>query len=233
MHAPSPERETDLLNEMQRFLQAAVHDLRSVQRRTGTTAELLVQADDDGERAALAMQLLQGVLKTDELLAGIGRYATALPPAGYAMQAFAAGGAVRFAVAHLDREIRETGATITVRELPDVTGDRDRIAEVFEHLIGNALKFRGPDPPVVEISARRAPEGWVFSVRDNGVGIPGKYRDRLFTPFRRLHGAEVPGAGLGLAICRKVLDAHRGRIWVEDGDGMGVTFSFVLPETGP
>ena len=108
-------------------------------------------------------------------------------------------------------------------------GDRDRLAELFEYLIGNALKFRGQDPPAVEIMARSVPEGWLFSVRDNGIGITPKYRDRLFTPFRRLHGAEVPGAGLGLAISRKIVEAHGGRIWVEDGGVSGVTFSFVLP----
>jgi signal transduction histidine kinase len=103
------------------------------------------------------------------------------------------------------------------------------LAEVFEHLIANALKFKGVDPPIVSVDARRAPEGWLFSVKDNGVGIPPKYRDRLFTPFRRLHGTDVPGAGLGLAISRKIVEAHGGRIWIEDLEGSGVTISFNLP----
>jgi light-regulated signal transduction histidine kinase (bacteriophytochrome) len=137
--------------------------------------------------------------------------------------------AVRFALAHLESEIRDSGATVTVGDLPEIAGDRNRLAELFEHLIGNALKFRGPDPPAVEIGARRTSEGWVFSVKDNGIGIAPKYRDRLFIPFRRLHGAEVPGAGLGLAISKKIVDGHQGRIWIEDGDALGVTISFVLP----
>jgi chemotaxis family two-component system sensor kinase Cph1 len=73
------------------------------------------------------------------------------------------------------------------------------------------------------------PEGWLFSVRDNGIGIAPQYRDRLFIPFRRLHGTDVPGAGLGLAICRKIVAAHRGRIWIEDGGASGVTIRFTLP----
>jgi chemotaxis family two-component system sensor kinase Cph1 len=233
MPAPKSHPENDVLDEMQRFLHAAVHDLRAAQRRMGTAAELLLQAsfeaDKDEERSALAAQLLQGLSKTEELVAGIGRYATALTPASYAMHSFPSLSAVRFALAHLDREIRETGATVAIGDLPEITGDRDRLAELFEQLIGNALKFRGPDPPVMEITAHRVPEGWLFSVRDNGIGIAPQYRDRLFIPFRRLHGTDVPGAGLGLAICRKIVAAHRGRIWIEDGGTSGVTIRFTLP----
>jgi light-regulated signal transduction histidine kinase (bacteriophytochrome) len=234
MPAPKSRPENEVLDEMQRFLHAAVHDLRAAQRRTGIAAELLLQAglqvdDKDEERTALAAQLLQGMAKTEELLAGIGRYATALTPASYKMHSFPSLGAVHFALAHLDREIRETGATVSVRDLPEITGDRDRLAELFEHLIGNALKFRGPDPPAVEIEAHRMPGGWLFSVKDNGIGIAPKYRDRLFIPFRRLHGTDVPGAGLGLAICGKIVAAHGGRIWIEEGDPSGVTFLFILP----
>jgi two-component system, chemotaxis family, sensor kinase Cph1 len=228
MPAQQSHPEIELLNEMQRFLQTAIHDLRAAQRRTGTAAELLLQAGDQ-DRQVAAAQLLQGLSKTEELLTGIGRYATALTPGGYAISSFPSISAVRFALAHLDSEIRETGAAITVGDLPDIAGDRNRLAELFEHLIGNALKFRGQDPPVVKIDARRIAEGWVFSVKDNGVGIDPKYRDRLFIPFRRLYGAEVPGAGLGLAICKKIVDAHQGRIWIEDGGDSGVSFCFLLP----
>jgi two-component system, chemotaxis family, sensor kinase Cph1 len=228
MPAQESHPEIELLNDMQRFLQAAVHDLRAAQRRTGTAAELLLQAGDQ-EREATAAQVLLGLAKTEELLTGIGKYATALAPGSYAIHLFPAISAVRFALAHLEDQIRETGATITVGDLPDIAGDRSRLAELFEHLIGNALKFRGPDPPAVEIGARRMPKAWLFSVKDNGIGIAPKYRDRLFIPFRRLHGAEVPGAGLGLAISKKIVDAHRGRIWIEAGGAAGVTFYFTLP----
>jgi chemotaxis family two-component system sensor kinase Cph1 len=231
MPGPKSHPENDVLDEMQRFLHAAVHDLRAAQRRTGTAAELLLQADKDGERAVLAAQLLQGLSKTEELLAGIGKYATVLTPASYTMHSFPLLSAVRFALAHLDREIRETGATVVIGDLPEITGDRDRLAELFAQLIANALRFRGPDPPAVEIAAERAPEGWLFSVKDNGIGIAPKYRDRLFIPFRRLHGTDVPGAGLGLAICQKIVAVHGGRIWIEDGGASGVTFLFILPAT--
>jgi light-regulated signal transduction histidine kinase (bacteriophytochrome) len=214
--------------ETRQFLQSAVHDLRATQRRTGVAAELLLQASDDLERRELTEQILHSVSKTEDLLTGIGKYANALTPARYSITAFSSHSALRFAIANLDREIRETGATLTIGDLPEISGDRDRIAELFEQLVSNALKFKGADPPIVFISARREPESWLFSVKDNGVGIPKKYRHRLFTAFRRLHGAEVAGAGLGLAISRKIVEAHGGRIWIEDSDESGVTISFRL-----
>jgi light-regulated signal transduction histidine kinase (bacteriophytochrome) len=215
--------------EMQQFLRSAVHDLRALQRRTGVAAELLIQASNDLERRDLAEQVLDSLSKTEDLLTGIGRYANALTPARYSITAFSSISAVRFAIAHLDQEIRRTGATFTIGDLPEISADRERLAELFEHLIANALKFKGTDPPSIEIAARRGLEGWLFSVKDNGVGIPTKYRHRLFSPFRRLYGADIPGAGLGLAISRKIVDAHGGRIWIEDSEGPGVTISFNLP----
>lgn len=218
-----------LLDEIQQFLQSAVHDLRAAQRRTAISAELLVQSASDQERSELTAQMLQGLSKTEELLAAVSSYAIALTPGNYIIDVFPFKRAVRFALANLDREIRETGAIVTVADLPEISGDRDRLAELFEHLIGNSLKFRGPDAPVIDIGVTCAPEGWQFSVKDNGIGIPLKYLDRLFIPFRRLQGADIPGAGLGLAISRKIVEAHGGRIWIETSEGPGVTFSFILP----
>jgi chemotaxis family two-component system sensor kinase Cph1 len=227
--------EIRLLDEAQQFLQSAVHDLRAAQRRTGIAVQLLLQTPDDvaneGERSELSGQILQGLSKTEELLRGIGRYATALTSHRYSISVFPCMTAVRFGLANLDREIRETGATITIGDLPEIQGDRERLAELFEHLIGNSLKFRGSDPPAIDIGATRVPEGWLFSVKDNGVGIPPKYRDRLFVPFRRLQGADIPGAGLGLAISRKITEAHGGWIRFADHEGPGVILSFLLPAT--
>jgi len=219
-----------LLEEAQQFLQSAVHDLRAAQRRTGIAAELLLEAANPRERSDLAAQVMQGLSKTEELLKGISRYSVAMAPTRYLMTVFPAAAAVRFALANLEREIQRTSATIIVGDLPEVLADRDRLAELFEHLIGNSLKFRGSDAPRVEIAARRVAEGWHFSVKDNGEGIASKYRNRLFTAFRRLQGADIPGAGLGLAISKKIVEAHEGRIWIEDGDETGVTISFTLPE---
>jgi len=221
--------EIQLLNEVQQFLQSAIHDLRAANRRTSIAAELLVQSANDQERSDLAAQIAEGFTKTEDLLTGIGSYAIAVAPGSYKIALFPSARAVRFALANLDRQIRETGAAVNVADLPDISGDRDRVAELFERLIGNSLKFKGPESPVIDVTATRVPEGWLFSVKDNGIGIAEKYRDRLFIPFRRLHGADVPGAGLGLAISRKIVEAHGGRIWVDASTEPGATFSFWLP----
>ncbi len=228
MENDTSSREVQLLDELQQFLQSAVHDLRAAQRRTAISAELLLQSSDK-EKSELHQQMLQGLAKTDELLAGIGSYATALTPSRYVMTVFPSGRAVRFALANLDRKIRETGAVVNVAELPEITGDRDRISELFEYLIDNSLKFRGPDPPLIAIEAIRVDAYWQFFIRDNGVGIPARYRPRLFLPFRRLQGADIPGAGLGLAISRRIVEAHSGRIWIDPREEKGVTFCFTLP----
>ncbi len=221
--------EIQLLDEIQQLLQSAVHDLRAAQRGTTIAAELLLQTTIDQERSELTAQMLQGLSKTSELLTGLASYAIALTPSRYDRAVFPCGRAVRFALANLDRTIRESGASITVADLPEISGDRDRLSELFENLIGNSLKFRGPDPPVIAIDAQSGPDGWIFSIIDNGIGIPAKYRDRLFIPFRRLQGADIPGVGFGLAISRKIVEAHGGRIWIEAGEGPGVTFCFSLP----
>jgi light-regulated signal transduction histidine kinase (bacteriophytochrome) len=208
-----------------------VHDLRAAQRRTVIAAELLLQSAPGAEQAELIAQMLEGLSKTDELLTGISRYANALSPTSYSINVFPFSSAVRFALANLDSAIRQTGATISVGDLPDVPGDRDRLSELIEHLIANSLKFRGSAPPAVQISAHSVPEGWLFSIKDNGLGIPVQYRGQLFVPFRRLQGTEVPGAGLGLATSRKIVETHGGRIWIEDQSGPGVTVCFTLSAT--
>jgi chemotaxis family two-component system sensor kinase Cph1 len=223
--------ESQLLAEMQQFLHSAVHDLRAAQRRTMIAAEMLLQPSTEQERTDSTGQLLQGAAKTEQLLTAIGRYATALTPRRYSRATFPLSRAVRFALANLEGEIRETGATVTVGDLPEVPGDKDRLTELFEHLIENSLKFRAAEPPQIEIGAKRVGEQWVFFIKDNGLGIPEKYRERLFVAFRRLHGADVPGAGLGLAISRNIIEGHGGRIWIDPGRGPGVTFCFTLPNS--
>jgi light-regulated signal transduction histidine kinase (bacteriophytochrome) len=220
--------EIGLLDQQQQFLQSALHDLRAQQRGSGIAAELLMEASGDGERAVLVKQILHGLSKTEELLTAIGSYATVLPPGSYSAAVFPLASAIRFAITNLDREIRESNATISVGELPEILGDRHRLADLFAHLLSNSIKFRGVDAPAVDIAARRSEDGWLVSVADNGIGIPQKYRERLFIPFRRLHGAEIPGVGLGLATARKIAEAHGGRIWIEGPEGTGVTFAVLL-----
>ena len=138
--------------------------------------------------------------------------------------------ALESALADLEAAISEGGVVVTHDELPLVRGDRVGLTEVFENLIGNAMKFHGPDVPVIHIGAERRGPDWCLWVRDNGIGIGSRFAERIFEPFRRLHTrAEYSGTGIGLAICRKIVERHGGRIWVESEPEKGSTFFFTLP----
>jgi len=126
--------------------------------------------------------------------------------------------------------IEENGAVVTHDPLPTVMVDNPQWVQLFQNLIGNAIKFRGNEPPRVHISASRNGNGWTFSVRDNGIGIAPEYSERIFIIFQRLHGRqEYAGTGIGLAICKKIVERHGGRIWVESEVGKGATFYFSFP----
>jgi PAS domain S-box-containing protein len=131
---------------------------------------------------------------------------------------------------NLRRGIEETGATITHDPLPTIRANAMEMAQVFQNLLGNAIKFRSVNPPSIHIGARREGGQWEFSVRDNGIGLDLQYADRIFMIFQRLHTAEeYPGTGVGLAICKKIVERHGGRLWVESVPGGGATFRFTIP----
>ena len=114
--------------------------------------------------------------------------------------------------------------------MPTVRADPSQLAQLFQNLLGNALKFRGEAPPKVRVDACRDGDCWRFSVSDNGIGIDSKFREQIFDVFRRLHThQQYGGTGIGLAICKKIVDRHGGRIWVESEPGQGATFHFTLP----
>jgi PAS domain S-box-containing protein len=127
--------------------------------------------------------------------------------------------------------IQESGATITYDPLPTLAVDGGQQTQLFQNLLGNAIKFRGALPPTIHVGARRQDNGWLFFVRDNGIGIDPQYRERIFHIFQRLHTrTEYPGTGIGLAICKKIVDRHGGIIWVESQPGNGSTFYFTIPQ---
>jgi len=131
---------------------------------------------------------------------------------------------------NLKRAIEESGAEIQFTPLPAVDADESQLAHVFQNLIANAIKFHGENPPRVHISAERENGEWVVCVRDNGIGIDPQYAERIFLIFQRLHRrGEYSGTGIGLAICRKIVERHGGRIWVESSPGEGAAFYFALP----
>jgi PAS domain S-box-containing protein len=135
----------------------------------------------------------------------------------------------RRALAHLAPSIEELGARVTRDPLPTALADDSQLEQVFLNLLSNALKFRGPAAPRIHVSARRLDGTWRFSVADNGIGIEAQFFERIFVLFQRLHTREhYPGTGIGLAICKKIVERHGGRIWVESEPGKGTTFHFTL-----
>lgn len=136
--------------------------------------------------------------------------------------------------ANLRAAIDETRAQVIVGQLPTVVADPGQLLQLTQNLIANAIKFRGAAAPVIHIGATRGLREWEISVRDNGIGIEPRHAERIFQIFKRLHPAnEYPGTGIGLAISRKIVERHGGRIWVESKPGEGATFRFTLPDSPP
>lgn len=141
---------------------------------------------------------------------------------------------LKAALGNLAGAIEESGAVADYDMLPVVAADPVLLLQLFQNLIGNAIKFRSTQPPRVHVSAREEANEWIFAVSDNGIGIAPEYAENIFVIFRRLHTRqEYPGNGLGLAICKKVVEQHGGRIWVDSQLGRGSTFKFSLPKCPP
>jgi light-regulated signal transduction histidine kinase (bacteriophytochrome) len=143
--------------------------------------------------------------------------------------------ALRRALFNLRAAVEESGAAVTHDALPTLLADEGQLTQLFQNLVGNALKFRSAAAPRIHIAVSEGPVDFTFEVRDNGIGIEPQYYERIFMVFQRLHNkGEYPGTGIGLAICKKVVERHRGRIWVESrpapGPKRGSSFNFTLPK---
>ncbi len=145
------------------------------------------------------------------------------------MEPVDSGRVVKEAVAVLKPEVERRGAQVATGDLPRVYANAALLRHLFRNLISNGIKYNESDVPRVEVDAERGEEGWLFRVRDNGIGIPEDEQDRIFVPFWQSPRAERPGAGVGLSLCRRIVEQHGGRIWVESDPGAGSTFLFSLP----
>lgn len=214
------------------FLMHVCHDLRTAVRAIRAHTDLLLR--DGQARPAPAMEerlgfIADGARKIDLLADGIASYSMALQIPRESFRTTPTEPLLRSVLAKLNKEIQEHQATVTYGSLPSVSGDPDRLMEVFENLLHNALRHGGPTSPVVHIGAERRAGEWLFTVRDNGPGMEACYLESIFQPFTRLHSTHPAGPGLGLAICRLIVQSHGGQIWAESGVGSGSTFRFTLP----
>jgi light-regulated signal transduction histidine kinase (bacteriophytochrome) len=219
-------------NDLEQFAYVASHDLREPLRTVSGFVQLLQKkyADQlDAEARAFIGYAVDGAARMETLIKDLLAYAR-LGTRGREPVPTDAGAALRQVLDNLHESIRETAAEITHGELPAVRADPSQLTQLFQNLIGNAIKFRGEAPPKIHVDASRDGDGWRFSVSDNGIGIEPKHQEQIFEVFRRLHRREqYEGTGIGLAICKKIVDRHGGRIWVESEPGQGATFSFTLP----
>ncbi len=218
--------------ELALLLSVASHDLREPMRNVQVSLQMIQRRHAQElpppgqallERAIEASRRLNALMEDTLAYARVGSVALAPCPTDSAAL-------VARVLGDLDSVIQEAAATVTCEPLPAATADAALLGRVFQNLISNAIKFRGADPPLVRIAAERRGDEWVFSVSDNGIGMAAEYLDRIFQPFERLHSRDdYPGSGVGLAVCRRVIERHGGRIWAESSPGQGSTFFFTLP----
>lgn len=217
--------------DLEQFAYSASHDLQEPARSVKIFSELLAKdaGIDDDSREYLTY-LMRGATRMEMLVRDLLKYTQVTKFEGPSAAADA-GEALASTLGTLGVMIAETGAQIIAGPLPAVCVHAIHLHQLFQNLIGNAIKYRSPDrPPIIRITAERQQEHWLFSVADNGIGIEPRYTENIFGLFKRLHNDEkYSGTGIGLAICRRIVDRYHGRIWVESTPGEGSTFFFTLP----
>jgi light-regulated signal transduction histidine kinase (bacteriophytochrome) len=221
-------------DELQQFAYVASHDLQEPLRMVASYTQLLAsryQGRLDSDADDFIAFAVDGCNRMQRLIQDLLAYSRA-GASGKALREISGDDALNGALANLRVTIEQSGAVVTHDPLPALRTDDTQLAQVFQNLVGNAIKYRSAEVPHIHVSAtKNNGHEWRFSVRDNGLGIDPQYFERIFVLFQRLHRREeFEGTGIGLAVCKKILDRLGGRIWVESQPGMGSTFYFALPQ---
>lgn len=219
--------------ELKQFAYVASHDLQSPLRSISGFVQLLKleyeakldeRAQDWIRRTVQSVEQMQRLIRDLLSYSRVEAHSRALARTPFL-------DVVNDALTLLESPIHDSGGQVTWGPLPDVMGDRSQLVQLIQNLIGNGLTYRSGEPPHIHLSAEHTGKEWTVSVRDNGIGIDAKYHEQIFEIFTRLHDQkDYPGTGIGLAVCRRVVNRHGGRIWVESEPGQGSTFYFTIPE---
>ena len=222
-------------DELRQFAYIASHDLQEPLRSVTSFCNLLkeeYQGRLDEQADNYIERVVQGAKRMKALVTGLLSYSRVShdeqpPLSDVDLREVAAD-----AIANLQSSVQDSGAEISLGDLPMVMGDRLQLCQLLQNLLSNAILYRGERPPKIHVDATRDGNRWEFAVEDNGIGIAPEYHQQVFEIFRRLHCRDkYPGTGIGLAVCKKIVQRHGGRIWVESQPGAGTTFRFTLQAT--
>jgi len=219
--------------DLEQFAAIVSHDLQEPLRMVASYTQLLAERYEgrlDEKTKKYVAYVVDGAIRMQQLINDLMIYSR-IGTHGTTMETKDSHSILGDAIRNLDSAIVESNAIITYDELPTVRFDTAQLVQVFQNLLANAIKFRGEGLPHVHVSARDDSAEWVFSIRDNGIGIDRMYGDRVFVIFQRLHTPQIfPGTGIGLAVCKRIVERHGGRIWFESEPGKGSTFFFTVPK---
>jgi PAS domain S-box-containing protein len=221
--------------ELEQFAYVASHDLQEPLRMVESFTQLIAKRYKDkldADANEFIGYAVDGANRMEKMINDLLSYSR-VETRGKPFEAVGCTAILNQALTNLRMVIEETGAMITQDPLPTVMGAESQLVQLFQNLIDNAIKFRREEPPRIHISAEDRGNDWFFSVKDNGIGIDPQYNERIFIIFQRLHRREeYPGTGIGLTICKKIVERHGGRVWVDSQPGNGSTFYFTIPKTG-
>ncbi len=219
--------------ELQQFAFAASHDLQEPLRNISTFTQLLArryQGQLDDQAQEYIRYAVEGAKRMSKLIDDLLRYAR-IDTRDFLLERVNLNSILQNVLESMRTHISEVGAEIHSDALPEVNANPMQMSQLLQNLISNSLKYRHPDrKPVIQLSVRYAPGEWIFALRDNGQGFDPAYAEQIFGIFQRLHGRDVPGTGIGLSLCKRIVERHGGRIWAQSRVGEGATFYFSLPD---
>ncbi|MBD2126822.1 GHKL domain-containing protein [Microcoleus sp. FACHB-1] len=222
--------------ELEQFAYVASHDLQEPLRAVNSYAQLLArkyQGNLDAKADKYLGYIMEGATRMQQLINDLLEFSR-VGTRAKELKLTACEVVLSQVLINLKVAIAECQAVVTHDPLPTIMGDEIQLMQLFQNLISNAIKFHREEPPCVHISVVQQQNDWVFSVRDNGIGMEPEYFERIFTIFQRLHSrSEYAGTGIGLAVCKKIVERHGGRIWIESELGVGTTFYFTIPQGNP